>query len=133
MNFKRLLSTKLGIFIISAILGLGLATLFRKACTGKNCITFKGPRVGEIDGKVYQFGDSCMSYHLIPTKCDASKKTLELQSVDPKKKSETKITDHDIHDAFHELGTTTPGITQDTKSRQNEKYLGDFDYTKMFS
>ena len=125
MNFKRLLSTKLGIFIISAILGLGLATLFRKACTGKNCITFKGPRVGEIDGKVYQFGDSCMSYHLIPTKCDASKKTLELQPADPKKKSEIHVNDNDIRNAFEEL-STTPEITKDIKTTQNKNYLGDF-------
>ena len=43
MNIKRLLNTKLGIFFISVILGLGLAALFRQVCNEKNCITFNGP------------------------------------------------------------------------------------------
>ena len=32
MNFKRLINTALGKIIISIMLGLGLATLFRKVC-----------------------------------------------------------------------------------------------------
>ena len=46
MNFKRLINTSLGKIIISIMLGLGLATLFRKVCKDKNCITFKGPILG---------------------------------------------------------------------------------------
>ena len=43
MNFKRLLSTEMGRFFISVLLGLGLATLFRQVCTGDKCLTFNGP------------------------------------------------------------------------------------------
>ena len=135
MNFKRLLNTKLGVFFISAILGLGLAMLFRQACNGKDCITFKGPRVGEIDGKIYQFGDSCYSYHLVPTKCDANKKTLELQPQDPKQKTQDQFTDKDVQTAFHELSNETQNDTQHDKSTD----LGDFftnikqNYANLFS
>ena len=41
MNIKRLLNTHLGRIIISILLGLGLASLFRKVCTDKNCIKFE--------------------------------------------------------------------------------------------
>ena len=105
MNFRRLLTTKLGIFFISAILGFGLATLFRQACNGKSCINFKGPRVDDIDGKTYQFGDSCYSYHLVPSKCNANKKTIELQEPKPKQKlNQIDITEADIKAAFSDLG-----------------------------
>ena len=52
MNFKRLLHSSLGKIIISILIGLGLATLFRKVCNDKNCLTFKGPILGDIDGKI---------------------------------------------------------------------------------
>jgi len=124
MNFKRLLSTKLGVFFISAILGLGLATLFRKACNGKDCIHFKGPRVGEIDGKIYQFGDSCYSYDLVPSKCDASKKTLELQPADIKKQMKNNVTDNDIRTAFEDLGKINKEPKQTSETNTNS--LGEF-------
>ena len=40
MNFKRLVNTELGRTFISILLGIGLASLFRKACNDKNCIDF---------------------------------------------------------------------------------------------
>jgi hypothetical protein len=78
INVQRLLNTELGRFFISVLLGLGLATLFRKACTDKNCIEFNGPVISEVDGKTYQFGEACYSYKMIPTKCDPYKKTVEI-------------------------------------------------------
>jgi len=78
MNFKRLLNTTLGRFLISILLGLGLATMFRKACTDKNCITFHGPVLSEFSGKVYKHGSKCYQYSLHPEKCDTNKKIIEL-------------------------------------------------------
>ena len=62
MNFKRLLNTSSGKIIISIMLGFGLATIFRKTCKDKNCLTFKGPILGDIDGKIYQYGEQCYTY-----------------------------------------------------------------------
>ena len=77
MNFKRLLNTETGIMFISILLGLGLATLFRKACEGKNCIQFNGPLINEIDGKTYKYGEYCYKYKLSAAKCDSTRKTVE--------------------------------------------------------
>ena len=80
MNFKRLLNTELGIFFISVLLGMGLATLFRKVCEGKNCIQFNGPVISEIDGKTYKYGEYCYKYNLQAASCDSSKQTIEVSS-----------------------------------------------------
>ena len=78
MNFKRLLNTPIGRFFISLLLGLGLACLFRKACTDKNCINFNGPVISEVDGKTYKYGEYCYKYNVQAAPCDANKKTIEL-------------------------------------------------------
>lgn len=78
MNFKRLLNTPVGVMFISIMFGLGLATLFRQTCTGKNCIEFNGPVISEIDGKVYKFGEHCYKYKLEASRCDSTKKQVDL-------------------------------------------------------
>jgi hypothetical protein len=83
MNIKRLLHTPLGQGLISIILGIGLATMFRQVCHGKNCINFNGPVISELDGQIYQFNDLCYRYKTKPVKCDAMKKQIEIK--DPNK------------------------------------------------
>ena len=78
LNIKRLLNTELGRFFISVIIGIGLATLFRKSCTDKNCIIFDGPVISEVDGKTFRFGEFCYKYDLKPHKCDPTKRTVEI-------------------------------------------------------
>lgn len=83
MNIKRLLNTQMGIVLISILLGLGLATLFRGTCTNKTCIDFNGPLISEIDGKVYKFGEECYKYKLESASCNPTKQIVELG--EPKK------------------------------------------------
>jgi hypothetical protein len=78
MNIKRLLNSGMGRVFISILLGLGLATLFRKVCKDKNCIKFSGPVIGEIEGKTYKHGDKCYTYTSNPTKCDNTKKVVDI-------------------------------------------------------
>jgi hypothetical protein len=78
MNVKRLLNTRMGIILISILLGLGLATLFRTTCTSKKCIDFNGPLIDEIDGKTYKFGEECYKYKLESASCSSTKKIVEL-------------------------------------------------------
>jgi hypothetical protein len=80
MHLKRLLNTSLGKFFISVLLGLGLATLFRKACNDKNCLQFNGPVISEIDGKIYQHGEKCFQYTSTPTQCDGKKQIIDMSA-----------------------------------------------------
>jgi len=83
MNFKRLLYTDLGHIILSIILGLGLATLFRKICTDKSCLRFNGPIISDLEGKIYKHGDKCYKYSANTDKCDSTKKQVDLMNTEP--------------------------------------------------
>jgi hypothetical protein len=94
MNFRRLLSSAIGRVFISILLGLGLATLFRKVCTDKNCIVFNGPVLADVEGKIFKVDDKCYTYTSTTQKCDSSKKVVEISKQDP------------------EAGVTTPAPSQ---------------------
>lgn len=78
MNLRRLLNTPLGTVFISIMLGLGLATLFRKVCTDKNCIVFNGPIISDFDQKIYQYGSKCYKYTTEQAHCDTTKKIVDI-------------------------------------------------------
>ena len=80
MNIKRLTNTPMGQVLLSIILGLGLATMFRQVCEGKNCLIFNGPVINEIDGKIYKFGEYCHKYVLNPVSCNKTKKIIEISN-----------------------------------------------------
>ena len=84
MNFKRLLYTDLGRIFISIILGLGVATLFRKVCTDKSCIRFNGPIISDLEDKIYKHGEKCYKYSTRTDKCDTTKRQIELMDKDAK-------------------------------------------------
>jgi hypothetical protein len=68
------LNSNHGRIIISIIWGLGLATLFRKACKGRNCIVIKGPNPKELKDKVYSFDGKCFKFNSYMTSCKNKKK-----------------------------------------------------------
>jgi len=70
---KNILNSETGRIIISIILGLGLAAVFRKVCTGNNCIIVKGPNVEEVQKYYYKINDDCFKYTPVVTPCDSSK------------------------------------------------------------
>jgi len=76
MHLSKFVHTKSGKYIMSALLGFGLATMFRAVCKGKNCIIQHAPPLDEIEGKTYRFGDKCYTYSKISEKCDSQKKTI---------------------------------------------------------
>jgi hypothetical protein len=81
-DFKKLLNSETGKIVISALLGLGLATLFNKVCKDKNCIIFNGPVLSEIDDKIYKYGDKCYKYKMHPSKCESTKRIIEISNKD---------------------------------------------------
>ena len=86
MHLQRLLNSKTGKVVLSIILGFGLATLFRKVCTDKNCFVFNGPVISEDD--IYKYDEKCLKYSMESTSCDNTKKTIEIEKRDdikPKK------------------------------------------------
>jgi hypothetical protein len=58
-----------GAIVISIILGLGLAALFRKACADNSCIVIKGPNIKETQSSFYKINDSCYKYEAVAAEC----------------------------------------------------------------
>jgi len=77
VDFKRMLHTPTGRMFISVILGLGLATMFRRVCKDKNCVDFNGPVISEVAGTIFKHGGSCYKYEAETVKCDATKRVVE--------------------------------------------------------
>ena len=54
--------------IISCILGLSLAAIFKKVCVDDNCLIIKSPN--EINGQIFSEGDKCYKYNSQKTQCN---------------------------------------------------------------
>lgn len=60
-----------GSVLMSVILGLGLATMFRKACRGAGCTVVRGPPLKELRRHVYIQDGQCYKYTPVATSCRA--------------------------------------------------------------
>ena len=78
MGFQRLLHTETGRIIISIVLGLGIASLFRKVCKDRSCIQFRAPPLKELEKDTYKLDDKCYQYKTNAVKCDNSKKQVNM-------------------------------------------------------
>ncbi len=67
---KDLLDTNYGQIILSIILGVGLATIFRKVCQGNSCLVIKGPALEEVNKYYYKMEDDCYKYKPYAAKCN---------------------------------------------------------------
>lgn len=79
MNFKRLLYSDFGKILISIILGIGLSTLFRRVCVGKDCYIFKSPEFSKINEQVFKHNKKCYKFKEQSVTCDPSKKIVEFE------------------------------------------------------
>ena len=77
MNLRRLIYSDIGRIIISILLGLGLATLFRKVCNDRNCLVFKAPNLSKIKNQVFKFKNKCYTFNEEIEKCSNNKKVVE--------------------------------------------------------
>lgn len=69
---EEIFKSRIGVIIISIIWGLGLSTMFRKACHGRSCqvIEYNGPNPDEVAHHVYNYGNKqCYRYYPVISKC----------------------------------------------------------------
>jgi hypothetical protein len=78
MNIKRLINGKFSKYVLSAIIGIGLATLFRKACNSRNCLVFKAPTIDKIRGQIFKYNNKCYTFKERSESCDPNKKIVEI-------------------------------------------------------
>ena len=76
MYLDKFVHSKTGKYLMSILLGIGLATLFRQTCVGKNCVTYNAPPAEELDGQTYKFDNKCYKFEKNSVKCDSKKETF---------------------------------------------------------
>ena len=76
MYVRRLIYGDAGKIIISIILGLGFATLFRKVCKNRSCLVFQAPSIEKIRGQTFKYNDKCYKFKENIEKCDNRKKIV---------------------------------------------------------
>ena len=77
MNLKRLIYSDVGRIVISILLGLGLATLFRRVCKERDCLVFHAPEINKIKNQVFKFKNKCYKFEEEIEKCDNNKKIVQ--------------------------------------------------------
>ena len=78
---KKILSaihTTNGQYIISFILGMGMASLFRKVCKDRNCIVFRAPDFEEVTKNIYTYGDKCYAFKKSSVACGGAEKEISV-------------------------------------------------------
>ena len=74
---KKILNNNFSSIIISIILGIGLASLFKNKCTGDKCLKFKGPSLDNIKNTIYLFDNECYIFSEKAIVCDKKEKSIE--------------------------------------------------------
>lgn len=64
-----LLKTPTSRIVLAVLWGLGLATLFRKACKGRNCMIFRAPHLEDVKDKTFRFEGKCYQYSPRTVEC----------------------------------------------------------------
>lgn len=77
MNLSKFIHTKSGRILTSVILGLGLASLFRRVCRKGECLIYKAPPIDDIIGKVFEYNDDCYIFEPVAVTCDKTKQIIE--------------------------------------------------------
>lgn len=68
---RRLLYTTEGQTLVSVIFGVGLASIFRRACKDHKCRVVRPAPLSEIEGRVFKTADGkCLRYVPYPVKCE---------------------------------------------------------------
>ena len=76
MHLDKFVHTKTGKYIMSILLGFGLASLFRTVCKEKNCLVFSAPHLDQIQDKIFENNNKCYKYVSESTKCSKDKKII---------------------------------------------------------
>ena len=76
IQLSKFVHSSTGRYMMSILLGFGLASLFRTVCKDKGCLIFHAPPLDDFKDKIYRDGDKCVKYTPIATKCNKNTKTV---------------------------------------------------------
>ena len=77
-KFQELIHSETGKYVFSIILGIGLASIFRKACNARNCLIFKAPDIESLKNNIFKYDNKCYKFNEEAIECSKNKKTVEI-------------------------------------------------------
>jgi len=78
MYLDKFVHSYTGKIIMSIILGIGLATLFRAACKGRQCRVISSPPLEELEEQTYKFNGKCYTFEKNAIDCKTNKNTVKI-------------------------------------------------------
>ena len=72
-NIIKSMHTEFGQVVISIILGIGLASMFRRSCHDEGCYNFQSPKTSEIESTTYLHDGTCYKFKAQTKKCKSKK------------------------------------------------------------
>lgn len=79
LHLGKFVHSERGKILMSILLGLGLASLFRKVCKDHNCLTFYAPPLDDFKDKIYKNNGKCIKYVPVATKCTINAKIIKFE------------------------------------------------------
>ena len=75
MHLSKFVHTQTGKYVMSMILGFGIASLFKIVCKDKSCLVYMAPpTLDKTD--IYKFNDKCYQFNNVSTTCNKNKKSV---------------------------------------------------------
>ena len=78
-RLKSILHRKETSIMLSIILAIGLASLFRKACKSKDCIVYKAKSFSDMRKELYKNNDECYQVKMNMKECDQTKEIIDVE------------------------------------------------------
>lgn len=76
MYLEKFVQSQTGKYLMSILLGIGIATIFRQTCRGRNCRIMKAPPLEEIEDKIFKIDNKCYKIEKNVIECKPKRKTL---------------------------------------------------------
>jgi hypothetical protein len=76
MHLEKFVKSPTGKYLMSILLGFGLATMFREVCKGRHCKIIKAPPLEEIENKIFKIDNKCYKIEKGVIECKPKRKTV---------------------------------------------------------
>ena len=77
MHLEKFVNSQNGKILMSILMGLGLATMFRQMCKGKRCRIKSAPPHDDVNGKIYKYNGKCYEFRKLDMDCKSGMKTIK--------------------------------------------------------
>lgn len=78
MYLDKFVHSITGKYMMSVLLGIGLACIFRSVCKGTECRTLSAPALSELENNIYKFDNKCYKFERNMVACNKNKRIIKI-------------------------------------------------------